>query len=730
MKALAIVLATLLPIFAPSSHQTDPFPNQNEGFVTTQGTQFMLDGRPYYFAGTNVYDFFTFGDGGSTESTEAIEQKFMDKKRIDAHMARLARDGVQVVRLWGFSHENWHGFEPAPGVYSEPQFMLFDYLLVSAGKHGIRLIITLENFWEAYGGIDKRLEWEGLPTGERERGRFFTCGSCNNKFKDYIRHFVTRINHYTNIPYRDDPTIFAWELMNEPRYRYFGDDVTSDVLREWVDDIGSFIKELDPNHLISSGIEGQGSKYGFGSDNGADFVKIGQSPYIDFTSAHPYPTEPWANLSVEQTKNLIRRWVRDSHEIVKKPFFLGEFNTEPNHGDREAYWKAIYSVLEETDAGGSCFWWYPDRKIDEGRHGVVEGSPELKIFTAHSKVMQDKSAGNVVLPRSGRFNQFVPQDLVLQVYPLKGSAFSGIRDGKKWLTEGEDYHYENQKVTLFKNYLEQQPLGDKKLIMVFAPLQEISYTVGVVYEEPQAALEKDFAEVSSSAPQDVVVGVKAQDNSISGIILDEGPLAARDFSFDGGKLVFKKEFVASLNPGTYTLTIDFRYGKDLTFKLNVIDGSMVEDFEAYADSDELRRAFVRNPGGNNIVAELVTTDASGQLMSYQYTIGNPSYAGLTRQNHKDWTGFTGLEFWLAPDESRRELVVQLHEQSGEYWEAVLSLDQKEAFTPRIPFKAFRHPPWSNYGNGVVDLNQIVDFSFYVGGAAGSGTIFIDTVKLW
>jgi mannan endo-1,4-beta-mannosidase len=363
-------------------------------FVKVKGTQFMVNGHPYYFAGTNVYDFFTYGDGGSTESKEAIENKYMDKRRIDAHMARLYRDGIRVVRLWGFSHENWHGFEIAQGVYNEPQFMLFDYLVYSASQHGLRLVVTLENFWSAYGGIDTRLAWAGLPTGERERGKFFTCAPCNDTYKNYIRYFITRVNHYNNVAYRDDPTIFAWELMNEPRYRFLGDDISSDVLRRWVDDIASFIKSIDSNHLVGSGVEGQGSKYGFGSDNGADFIKIHQSPYIDFTSAHPYPTEPWASLSIEETKDLIRWWIKDSHKFVGKPFFMGEFNTEIGHGDRSAYWRAIYDVLEEEDAGGSCFWWYPDRNIDAQRHGVVEGSPELDIFREHSKYMENKSTFN------------------------------------------------------------------------------------------------------------------------------------------------------------------------------------------------------------------------------------------------------------------------------------------------------------------------------------------------
>jgi len=68
----------------------------------------------------------------------------MDKARIDAHFARLQADEVTALRLWMFSHESWHGFEPSKGVYSEAQFMLFDYIIVSAQMHNVRLIRSLK----------------------------------------------------------------------------------------------------------------------------------------------------------------------------------------------------------------------------------------------------------------------------------------------------------------------------------------------------------------------------------------------------------------------------------------------------------------------------------------------------------------------------------------------------------------------------------------------------------
>jgi len=36
-------------------------------------------------------------------------------------------------------------------------------------------------------------------------------------YKENIRKVIQRVNVFTGVMYRDDPTIMAWELINEPR---------------------------------------------------------------------------------------------------------------------------------------------------------------------------------------------------------------------------------------------------------------------------------------------------------------------------------------------------------------------------------------------------------------------------------------------------------------------------------------------------------------------------------
>ncbi len=389
---LALLSAGLVGIVEPPVvTQAAPPP----GFAYRCGIHFCLDGNRFYFAGANTYDLFTYGDGSSTSTPEAIETRFMDKARIDAHFARLQGDNVSVLRLWMFSHETWHGFETAKGVYSEPQFMLFDYIIESAKAHNVRLIPVFENYWEAYGGIDTRLQWEGLSGGQANRWKFFNrsqCPGCFTQYKNYVSYVLNRVNHYSGIAYKNEPTIFAWELMNEPRYQDAtpNENSTGTTLRAWVDEMGAFIKSIDPNHMLGTGLEGHETRYGFGGNEGNPFIYIHQSPAIDFTSAHPYPTEPWANLTINQMRVLLRAWISDSHTIVGKPFYMGEFNTHT--GSRTEWWSAIFSEMEASDGDGSGFWWYDDRiPTYDSKFGVNQGAPELAVFRQHALRMQAKN---------------------------------------------------------------------------------------------------------------------------------------------------------------------------------------------------------------------------------------------------------------------------------------------------------------------------------------------------
>jgi Cellulose binding domain/Cellulase (glycosyl hydrolase family 5) len=390
LAAFAALVAVVAAVFTVITSPTAQAADSRDSFVTRCATHFCLGGKPYYFAGANTYDMFTYGFDWLPG------EQYVDKVKIDAQMARLQTDGVTALRLWMFSHEDWQGFEAAKGVYTEEEFILFDYIMKSARDHYIRLIPVFENFWEAYGGIDTRLAWEGLPTGLANRWRFFNkaqCPGCFTQYKNYVKYALSRTNFFTGVKWINDPTVLAWELMNEPRYQDAtpNENTTGTTLRAWVDEMGAYVKSLDPNHLLGTGMEGQQTAYGYGGDSGNPFVYIQQSPYIDFTSGHMYPTEGWAGLTFATARALLKRWIDDSHNLVGKPFFLGEWNAST---DKSTWWQQMYAEMEASGGDGDAFWWFPG-STSCGGYDSGQGCPEHSVFRQHSIAMQTKSGVTV-----------------------------------------------------------------------------------------------------------------------------------------------------------------------------------------------------------------------------------------------------------------------------------------------------------------------------------------------
>ncbi len=88
--------------------------------------------------------------------------------------------------------------------------------------------------------------------------RFYGDAKAQALFQHYLRALVGRVSSVTRQPYRDDPTIMAWQLANEPRpggSDAFGVPNLPTYYR-WVAETSALIKSLDPNHLVSTGSEG------------------------------------------------------------------------------------------------------------------------------------------------------------------------------------------------------------------------------------------------------------------------------------------------------------------------------------------------------------------------------------------------------------------------------------------------------------------------------------------
>ena len=121
-----------------------------------------------------------------------------------------------MVRMWAYydgSGSDTALIQTAPGKYSETALVGLDTAIAEAKKRGIRLILTLTNYWADYGGLPQYAIWAGA-TGAND---FYTNTTMQGYFKDYATMLSKRTNTVTGVAYMDEPTILAWEIANELR---------------------------------------------------------------------------------------------------------------------------------------------------------------------------------------------------------------------------------------------------------------------------------------------------------------------------------------------------------------------------------------------------------------------------------------------------------------------------------------------------------------------------------
>jgi len=293
----------------------------------------MLDGHPYYFVGANFWQGMNMGVDGPSG----------DRVQLVAELDHLQRIGVTNLRVMASSegpNTEPYRMVPAlmisPGVYDENVLNGLDFFLSEVGKHNMKAVMVLNNYWQWSGGMGQYVSWSnGTPIpypGDygvfmNYVSSFYDCDECQTWYRAHIQMIVTHINPYTGLAYRDDPAVFAWELANEPRrYPY-----------SWIDNTAAYIKSLDPNHMVTTGSEGSPS------GEKLDFKRTHESPNIDYATVHIWPQNwGWYNPQNPETYDradqnaleYLRRHVYDA-TVLNKPLVLEEFGLardwEPLH---------------------------------------------------------------------------------------------------------------------------------------------------------------------------------------------------------------------------------------------------------------------------------------------------------------------------------------------------------------------------------------------------------------
>ena len=232
----------------------------------------------------------------------------------------------------------------------------------------------------------------------------------------HVKKILTRRNSLNGRLYSEDPTIFSWELLNEPRCS----GCPKVVLNTWIESMSDFVKTIDPNHMLTVGEEGFFSNededlspgnpsgaWSWAGDQGQSFYDNHLPSTIDYAGIHM-----WMQNWEEATPEFAARWLQyhiDQSEKLGKPLLMSEFgawgHSEAMIRERDLWYELIYNaILENARQGGpfqgGLFWqWFAlgqktpkeEGGGDGGVFGIFETDTSFKIAKAFTEELKEIS---------------------------------------------------------------------------------------------------------------------------------------------------------------------------------------------------------------------------------------------------------------------------------------------------------------------------------------------------
>jgi mannan endo-1,4-beta-mannosidase len=308
------------------------------------------------------------------------------------------------------------GRSPVSYIHTDALLAL-DATLAAADARGICVVLTLVNNWDDFGGMNRWTLWR---YGRPDHDRFYTDPTIRAWFRELLDLLVSRRNAYNGRLYRDDPTIFSWQLANEARLE--SPDADPRVLDAWIAEMSAYLKSIDPNHMVSTGLEGfygpelaERNTDAWMAALGSDFIANHRHDTIDYASCHVWPQnwhwDPIGRTSSALTKAslFVATRLHDARRILGKPLFIEEFGIpRDNHGRgpgsggttirnqffREVFYRCCETCLREDGACVSSASWIvydaDTAGYDDG-HGIFlpEDTSTDEIMTTHAREMAD-----------------------------------------------------------------------------------------------------------------------------------------------------------------------------------------------------------------------------------------------------------------------------------------------------------------------------------------------------
>lgn len=401
-----------------------------DDIITVKDGQFIRNGEPYYFVGTNFWYGAILGSEGEGGNRERLvrELDFMKSHGIDNLRVLVGGEGENG--LLGKIEPN---LQPEPGVYNDDVLAGLDFLMMELGKRGMTAVLYFNNAWEWSGGYTQYVAWanntpvlvprvDGWFSYNAFAGEFVRNERAKELFFNHLRYIITRTNRYTGIKYIEDPAIFSWQICNEPRAFSSKEQDNKEAFAEWIAASAKLIRSLDPNHMISTGSEGF---YGCEWDM-ALCERIHALDEISYINCHVWPYNwKWmrgdnmvADLdrSCANTKEYIDMHIGLGHSI-NKPVVVEEFGMPRDNMDfhkgspvvcRDKYYTFVFDlILKDKEQNGpfaGCNFWswggFAKTNVEDHEYWAkgddYTGDPAQEQQGLNSIFVEDRSTLNII----------------------------------------------------------------------------------------------------------------------------------------------------------------------------------------------------------------------------------------------------------------------------------------------------------------------------------------------
>jgi mannan endo-1,4-beta-mannosidase len=373
LRALAVSLLIMaLGVVCVSATKQRGVNYKISSFINTSGTSFTLAGKPFFVTGVNNH-YLTYG------TDLEVKRVLDDAVTLGGNTVRIFLQPVigslddSKPTIWDWKKEGESSSLAVNGTYllywdSKLNQMVIndgpnglqrvDRVIAEAKRRNLKLIIALLDSWAYTGGAQQMTAWyideahrpgSALePNPVMDYRFFYSDKRTKHDYKEWLKHVLERVNHESGLQYRDDPTIMAWELMNEPI-------IDSDFLRQqWTAEMSSYVKSTDARHLVGAGSINKSP---------VEIAKDLVIPTIDYGTWHGYPI--YDNVTPEQFNALIPRYCGTA-AIYNKPVLLEEFGYARSNPDHvEAYRQWLDTLTGERNCAGWLVWVLVSRQQDD-----------------------------------------------------------------------------------------------------------------------------------------------------------------------------------------------------------------------------------------------------------------------------------------------------------------------------------------------------------------------------